>query len=149
MAALSAPALRSAPVAIVAAGAVTPFGGDVDSFWSALLTGVDGTSTIERFPVADLRVGRGGEIKKISMPVGAGRPRGRAALLLIAAASDLVARASLGCDPSRLAVVVGTALGGVDELDRALSGDRTFASAEGALYDSPAERLTEMVSCSG
>ena len=149
MAALSAPALRPAPVAIVAAGAVTPFGGDVDSFWSALLTGVDGTSTIERFPVADLRVGRGGEIKKVSMPVGAGRPRGRAALLLIAAATDLVARASLGCDPSRLAVVVGTALGGVDELDRALSGDRTFASAEGALYDSPAERLARWLGARG
>ena len=50
---------------------VTPVGLDLDAFWSGLLTGSDGLSAIERFPVDDLRVGRGGEIKKLP-PVAAG-----------------------------------------------------------------------------
>ena len=54
-------------IAIVAAGVVTPIGQDLDTFWSGLLTGVDGTSAVERFPVGDLRVGRGGEIKKLTL----------------------------------------------------------------------------------
>ena len=52
-------------IALIAAGVVTPIGQDVESFWSSLLTGASGISQIERFPVADLRVGRGGEIKKL------------------------------------------------------------------------------------
>ena len=52
-------------IAIVAAGVVTPIGQDLDAYWSALVTGVSGISRIERFPVGDLRVARGGEIKKI------------------------------------------------------------------------------------
>ena len=137
------------PVAIVAAGAVTPVGGDVDSFWSALLTGVDGITRIERFAVFDLRVGRGGEIKKTSLPMLRAVGAGRAAHLLVAAAEDLRARASLGCEPERLGVVVGTALGGVDELDRAVSGDGSLAAAEGGLYDSPGERLARWLGARG
>ena len=55
--------MRADPVTIVAAGVITPIGADLDAFWSGLLTGVDGISTIERFQVDDLRVPRGGEIK--------------------------------------------------------------------------------------
>jgi 3-oxoacyl-[acyl-carrier-protein] synthase II len=47
-------------IAVAAAGVVTPIGQDLDTFWAALLTGTDGISAIERFPVGDLRVGRGG-----------------------------------------------------------------------------------------
>ena len=57
---------RPERIAVVAAGVVTPIGQDLDTFWSGLLTGVDGTSAVERFPVGDLRVGRGGEIKKLT-----------------------------------------------------------------------------------
>ena len=53
-------------IAIAAAGVVTPVGQDVEAFWSSLVTGASGISQIERFPVGDLRVGRGGEIKKLS-----------------------------------------------------------------------------------
>ena len=61
--------MPAARIAIVAAGVVTPIGQDLDTFWSSLLTGADGTSAVERFPVGDLRVGRGGEIKKLTRPV--------------------------------------------------------------------------------
>jgi 3-oxoacyl-(acyl-carrier-protein) synthase len=137
------------PVVVVAAGAVTPLGNDVDRFWSALLTGVDGTSPIERFPVSDLKVGRGGEIKKLRLPVGRSVPACRASQLLIAAAEDVRGRTPLDCAPSRLGIVVGTALGGVDELDRAVSEDRSARRAEAGLYDSPAERLAAWLGARG
>ncbi|MFZ1057753.1 MAG: beta-ketoacyl synthase N-terminal-like domain-containing protein, partial [Candidatus Rokuibacteriota bacterium] len=52
-------------IAIRTAGVVTPIGQDLDAFWSALVTGASGISRIERFRVDDLRVARGGEIKKL------------------------------------------------------------------------------------
>src|SRR5207244_2669873 len=124
--------VNTEPVAIVAAGAVTPIGADLDAFWTGLVTGTDGISRIERFPVDDLRVGLGGEIKKLKR-----EPRGgcRASHLLFAAADDLRARASLDAPSARVGVVLGTALGGVEEGERALGGDRSARRAAGALYD--------------
>ena len=52
-------------VTVVAAGVVTPIGADLEAFWSALVTGASGISQIERVAVADLRVQRGGEVKKV------------------------------------------------------------------------------------
>jgi 3-oxoacyl-(acyl-carrier-protein) synthase len=135
-------------VAILGAGVVTPVGSDLDSFWSALLAGVDGTSTIERFPVGDLRVGRGGEIKKLA-EVDPRLPGGRASRLLLAAAGDLLARTALPASAERLAVVVGTALGGVDELDLALAEARAVRRAAGALYDAPAHALARSLGARG
>jgi 3-oxoacyl-[acyl-carrier-protein] synthase II len=106
----------------VAAGTITPIGGDLDAFWSGLVTGTDGISRIERFPVDDLRVGRGGEIKKLKVR-GGRAPGCRASQLLLAAADDLLARAPLEAPADRIGVVVGTALGGVEELERALEPD--------------------------
>src|ERR1700687_2083032 len=81
-------------IAIVAAGVVTPIGQDLDTFWSGLLTGVDGTSAVERFPVGDLRGGGGGEIKKLPRPVDGRRvPDCRATRLLVSAADDLCVQA--------------------------------------------------------
>jgi 3-oxoacyl-(acyl-carrier-protein) synthase len=130
--------LNTAPVAILAAGVVTPIGADLDAFWTGLVTGTDGISRIERFPVDDLRVGLGGEIKKLKR-----ERRGdcRASQLLFAAADDLRARASLDAPPARVGVVLGTALGGVEEGERALAGDRSARRAAAALYDGPARAL--------
>ena len=125
----------------------TPVGLDLDTFWSGLLAGSDGISAIERIPVEDLRVGRGGEIKKLP-PVAAG-VRSRAAALLIAAAADLKARAGLDAAPERIAVVVGTALGGVEELEHALDGDDSPRRALDALYDAPAHALAAWLGAEG
>ncbi len=125
----------------------TPIGLDLDAFWSGLLAGADGLSAIERFPTADLRVGRGGEIKKLP-PVALGI-RSRATALLVAAAADLGARASLDADPERIAVIVGTALGGVEELDHALADDRSARRALDGLYDSPAHALAAWLGARG
>ena len=132
---------------VIAAGAVTPVGLDLDAFWSGLLAGSDGVSAIERFPVNDLRVGRGGEIKKVP-PIAAG-VRSRAAALLIAAAADLKSRAPIDAAPERVAVVVGTALGGVEELEHALAGDDSPRRALDALYDAPAHALADWLQARG
>ncbi len=138
-------------IAIDGAGVVTPIGQDVEAFWSALVTGASGISGIERFPVADLRVGRGGEIKKLSrLKTWARVPDCRATRLLISAAEELRAQtglASLG--PSRVAIVVGTALGGVEEGEKALAGDRRRRRLRAGLYDSPAHGLARWLGCRG
>jgi 3-oxoacyl-[acyl-carrier-protein] synthase II len=134
-------------VTIVAAGVVTPIGGDLDSFWSGLLTGIDGITTIERFPVADLKVPRGGEIKKL--PERTADVRCRASRLLAAAADDLLARVPLDVDPARTAIVLGTALGGVEELELALHDPRDTHHAAGALYDAPAHALAARLGVRG
>jgi 3-oxoacyl-(acyl-carrier-protein) synthase len=142
------PATPSVPVAILAAGVTTPVGADLDAFWSGLLTGADGISAIERFRVDDLRVGRGGEIKKVRLRSGP-TPRCRASALLLAAADDLLARAPLATAPERLAIVVGTALGGVERLEEALGGDAGVRAAAGALYDAPAHALARRLGARG
>jgi 3-oxoacyl-[acyl-carrier-protein] synthase II len=141
--------LRAEPVSLVAAGAVTPFGGDLDAFWSGLVTGSDGISAIERFPVDDLRVGRGGEIKKLRPLPGGRRVRSRATQLLLAAAEDLLARAAISAEPERIAVVLGTALGGVEELERAMALGGRLRHAVDALYDSPAHALARRLGARG
>src|SRR5439155_647159 len=140
--------LRAEPVSLVAAGAVTPFG-DLDAFWSGLVTGSDGISAIERFPVDDLRVGRGGEIKKLRPLPGARRVGCRASQLLLAAAEDLLARSAVSAEPERIAVVLGTALGGVEELERALAPGGRPRHAVDALYDSPAHALARRLGARG
>jgi 3-oxoacyl-[acyl-carrier-protein] synthase II len=137
-------------VAIVAAGVVTPIGQDLDAFWSSLLTGGAGITRIERFPVADLGVGLGGEIKKLP-PAPPRSPACRASRLLLAAAGELRAGAGalLARDPRRLAVVVGTALGGVAEGERALEGAGGLRALGGALYDSPGRNLARWLGARG
>ncbi|PYN36769.1 MAG: hypothetical protein DME01_07275 [Candidatus Rokuibacteriota bacterium] len=128
---------------------MTPFGADLDAFWSGLVTGSDGISAIERFPVDDLRVGRGGEIKKLRPLPGARRVGCRASQLLLAAAEDLLARSAVSAEPERIAVVLGTALGGVEELERALAPGGRPRHAVDALYDSPAHALARRLGARG
>src|SRR5262249_19253335 len=140
-------------IAIVAAGVVTPIGQDVGSFWTSLVTGASGISPIERFPVADLRVGKGGEIKKLTRPSAwAGVPQGRATRLLAWAAAELVGQAGfrpLPVDPQRVAVVVGTALGAVEEGEKALADPASKRRLMGALYDAPGHHLARWLGATG
>jgi len=138
-----------APVAVVAAGVATPLGLDLETFWSGLVTGVDGIGPIERFAVADLRVGRGGEIKKLAALADAAATSCRASVVLLTAADDLLAHATLTAEPARIAVVLGTALGGVDELDRAIAEAPGPRVAAGGLYDSPAHALARRIGAGG
>jgi 3-oxoacyl-(acyl-carrier-protein) synthase len=133
---------------VLSAGVVTPLGPDLDAFWAGLVTASDGIGPIERFPVHDLRVGRGGEIKKLARAGRRPLRGGRAAELLLAAAADLRGRVVLDVPPERLGVVVGTALGGVEEGEESLR-DRRPGRAAGALYDAPGRTLAEYLGARG
>ena len=140
-------------VVIAAAGVVTPIGQDLEAFWSSLVTGASGISQIERVRVDDLRVQRGGEVKKLGrIKDWRGVPDCRASRLLIAAADDLCAQAGyrpLPLDPARVGVVVGTALGGVEEGEKALAGDRGRGRLPQALYDGPGWALARWLGARG
>jgi 3-oxoacyl-[acyl-carrier-protein] synthase II len=140
-------------IAIAAAGAVTPIGPDLETFWSGLVTGASGISQIERFDVSDLKVQRGGEVKKLGrIKDWCGVPDCRATRLLVAAADDLCAQAALRplpVDPERVGVVVGTALGGVEEGERALAGDHPSRRFPDALYDGPGHDLARWLGARG
>src|SRR5262249_19148220 len=131
------------------AGVGTSIGAALDAFWTGLDAGTEGVSSIERFAVDDLRVGRGGEIKKLPAAADALGAECRASRLLAAAAHDLLARVSLDAAPARIAVVVGTALGGVEELEHAVADDRGVRRAVGGLYDGPAHFLARHLGAQG
>lgn len=146
------------PVAITGAGAVTAIGQDLDAYWSGLLTGLSGIGEIERFPVEDLRVTRGGEIKKWTdlreTPSGRDRPARtcRAAGFLIRATREALGNAGVRlpfAEPRRVAVVVGTALGGIDDAERALRGEGGTRKLAGALFDGPTRTLARWIGAAG
>ena len=77
-------------------------------------------------------------------------PDCRASRLLVSAADDLLSQAGarpLPVAPERLAVVVGTALGGVEEGERALAGE--VGRLPRALYDAPAHALKRWLGARG
>jgi 3-oxoacyl-(acyl-carrier-protein) synthase len=141
------------PIAITGAGVVTAIGQDLDTFWAGLVTGASGIGEIERFPVRDLRVTRGGEVKKLARSLPGRRlPACRTSRFLIHAAHEALATAGLPGrlpEPGRLAVVVGTALGGIDDAGRALRREGGLASLAGALYDGPTRNLARWLGARG
>jgi 3-oxoacyl-(acyl-carrier-protein) synthase len=142
------------PVAVSGAGVITPIGQDLDAFWAALVTGVSGIGEIERFPVADLRVTRGGEVKKLPpWPEDGSRPPAcRASRFLIHATREALGQAGLGAGcpvPGRVAVVVGTALGGIDDAGRAVRGQGGLRALFGSLYDGPTWALARWLGATG
>src|SRR5262249_14541618 len=142
------------PIAVTGAGVVSPIGQDLDAFWAGLVTGISGISEIERFRVSDLRVTRGGEVKKLGPMPDSGRPLPacRASRFVIHAAREAPAQAGLEDDgpaPDRLAVVLGTALGGIDDASRAVSGLGGLGSLLGSLYDGPTWNLARWLGARG
>jgi 3-oxoacyl-[acyl-carrier-protein] synthase II len=145
-------------ILITGAGVVTPIGQDLDSFWAGLVTGVSGISEIERFPVKDLRVTRGGEVKKLLRAPAArsgeddGWPDCRASRFLVHAAREALDTAGLRTglpSPARVGVVIGTALGGIDDAERAVRGEGGLRSLAGALYDGPTRDLARWLAATG
>ena len=160
------------PVLVTGAGVVTPIGQDLDSFWAGLVTGVSGISEIERFSVQDLRVTRGGEVKKPrAESSGPGAPAGRrekparavaargappasrASRFLVQAAREALdtagCRDGLPAPPARIGVVIGTALGGIDEAEHAVRGEGGLRRLAGALYDGPTQDLACWLGATG
>lgn len=103
-------------VVITGLGATTPLGGDVESTWSALLAGESGISLLEDEAYAEIPCRIAGQFAD-SPSDHIDRPKARRLDMsqqaaLVAAREAWAAAGSPEVDPERLAVVVGTGIGG-------------------------------------
>ena len=134
-------------------GVLSPIGQGVEAFWSSLLNGVSGITSIERFPTHDLRVRRGGEIKQTPDTPGLERPLPacRASQFLIHAATEAtrMARLSEAAAARRVAVVIGSALGGIAEAERWHDQSGDLHALAGAPYDGPTRQLARWLKATG
>jgi 3-oxoacyl-[acyl-carrier-protein] synthase II len=111
-------------VAITGVGAVTPVGNDAKSTWEALLEGRSGIDFIQAFDPAPFPVRIAGEVKDFDAsglaPSKELRKLDRCIVFALAAAKEALADAGLNSqyDPERVGVVLGSGIGGFNELMR-------------------------------
>src|SRR5437763_3118850 len=106
-------------VVVTGLGAVTPIGNDVPSMWNAAVAGESGIDWIRSFDPAGLPVRVAAEVKDFDATQVASpkevRKLERNVLLALGAAREAMADAELnGFDPTRVGIVFGTAIGGVN-----------------------------------
>jgi 3-oxoacyl-[acyl-carrier-protein] synthase II len=118
--------LRNDPIVVTGLGATTPLGGDVKSFWTGLLEGRSGVAALGADWPADLTVRIAARMAvdptEVISRVQA-RRLDRSEQAAIVAAREAWADAGFsgkaaeaGLEPTRVAVVVGTGIGGVTSL---------------------------------
>ena len=113
-------------VVVTGLGATTPLGGDVPTFWSGLLEGRSGIVALTEEWAADLSVriaGRMAVDPAEQLPRVQARRLDRSEQAALIAAREAWADAGFqgksaeaGLDPTRVAVVIGTGIGGVTSL---------------------------------
>jgi beta-ketoacyl-acyl-carrier-protein synthase II len=108
-------------VVITGMGAISPLGHSVQESWDNLLAGVSGIGPITQFDASDMPSRIAGEVKEFDpttyMDFKDARRMSRASQLAVAAARMAVADAGLPettPTPDRTAVLIGTAVGGID-----------------------------------
>ena len=106
-------------VAVTGLGAITPLGNDARSTWQAAVAGESGIDWIRAFDATGLPVRIAAEVKDFD-PTEVAAPKEvrkleRNVLLSLAAAREAMKDAGLnGFEPTRVGVVFGTAIGGVN-----------------------------------
>jgi 3-oxoacyl-[acyl-carrier-protein] synthase II len=106
-------------VAVTGLGAVTPIGNDAKATWEAAVEGRSGIDWIRSFETDGLPVRVAAEVKDFD-PSGIASPKEvrkleRNVLLALGAAHEAMQDAGLnGFDPTRVGIVFGTAIGGVN-----------------------------------
>jgi 3-oxoacyl-[acyl-carrier-protein] synthase II len=106
-------------IAITGLGAVTPIGNDAKATWEAAVAGRSGIDWIRSFDVDGLPVRVAAEVKDFD-PTQVASPKEvrkleRNVLLALAAAREAMQDSGLdGFDPTRVGIVFGTAIGGVN-----------------------------------
>ena len=106
-------------VAVTGLGAVTPIGNDVETTWAAAVDGRSGIDWIRSFDATGLPVRIAAEVKDFD-PTQVASPKEvrkleRNVLLALGAARQAMGDAGLnGFDPTRVGIVFGTAIGGVN-----------------------------------
>jgi 3-oxoacyl-[acyl-carrier-protein] synthase II len=104
-------------------GAVTPVGNDVGSTWDAVLAGRSGVDFIQAFDAGEYPVRIAGEVKDFD-PTGLAPPKearklDRSILFALSASKEALADAGVnGYEPDRVGVVLGSGIGGFNELMR-------------------------------
>jgi 3-oxoacyl-[acyl-carrier-protein] synthase II len=106
-------------IAVTGLGAVTPLGNDVEATWDAAVAGRSGIDWIRSFDASGLPVRVAAEVKDFD-PTQVASPKEvrkleRNVLLALRAAREAMQDAGLnGFDPTRVGIVFGTAIGGVN-----------------------------------
>jgi 3-oxoacyl-[acyl-carrier-protein] synthase II len=106
-------------VAVTGLGAITPLGNDARSTWQAAVAGESGIDWIRAFDATGLPVRIAAEVKDFD-PTGVASPKEvrkleRNVLLSLGAAHEAIKDAGLnGFEPTRVGIVFGTAIGGVN-----------------------------------
>ncbi len=111
-------------VVITGLGLVTPLGGDLEAFWSALLAGKSGIHLVTRFDTTNFDCKIGGEAKDFNpeafMPIKDTRRTDRYTQFAVAAAKKAVTDAKLELDKedvNRIGVIVGSGIGGMETIE--------------------------------
>jgi len=116
-------------IALLAWACSCPIGQGIEASWSGLINGVLWYHRYRAFSTHDLRVRRGGEVKQLRGTLGLERPLPacRASQFLIHAATEATRRHA--CRKQwqrwRVAVVIGSALGGLRKLSVGMSSPGT------------------------
>jgi 3-oxoacyl-[acyl-carrier-protein] synthase II len=120
------PLPRQEDIVVTGLGATTPLGGDVKTFWDGLLEGRSGVVALEQDWAADLTVRIAAPMAvdpTESIPRAKARRLDRAEQAALVAAREAWSDAGFsgtareaGLEPTRVAVVIGTGIGGVTSL---------------------------------
>ena len=108
-------------VAVTGVGAVTPLGNDAKTTWARLLEGRSGIDFITAFDASEFPVRIAGEVKGFEatdvVPAKKARNLDRAVLFSLAAAREALEDAGVnGYKPERTGVVLGSCIGGFNQL---------------------------------
>lgn len=112
-------------VVVTGAGIISPIGNDVPTFWSNCVNGVCGIDIIQAFPVAELPVKIGAEVKNFDptdwIDPKEARRMDRVTHFGLAAAEQAIRDADLkesSINPERVGVIVGSGIGGIQTLEQ-------------------------------
>ena len=124
--------MKAQRAVITGMGAVTPLGSSIDLFWTGLINGVSGVRKITQFDASEFPCQIAGEIPDFNpdlyLDQKEARRLPRSAQIALASAIQAVSDAGLPGtmpDKERAAVIYGTALGGIDQIDEGIITLRT------------------------
>ncbi len=113
-------------VVVTGLGVVTPLGCETREVWEAVCAGRSGISTVQRFDCRDFKVRFGGEIRQfdplhwLQMDSRELRRIDRFSQFAMVAAHQAIAQAAIDFtrgDPFRFGVLIGSGIGGLDEIE--------------------------------
>ena len=112
-------------VVITGMGAVTPIGNDVNSFWNNVKEGTCGIDVIKSFDISDFKCKLGAEVKDFDPTVAIDKREARKmdkyCQYAMVAAEEAIKNSGLDLetiDKERLAVVVGSGIGGLGTIEQ-------------------------------